>query len=76
MPAHLPGTQVPTQPNTLTPGQLPAAQVEMSGRLAVWGSDKQIMPCQTMEVGRAGKGLERLELELELEVEVDKQETL
>lgn len=36
------------------------------------GSDKQVMPCQTLEVGRAGKGLQRLEVE----VEFDKQETL
>lgn len=55
VPGHCLETRCPLSQTGMTLGTLPAAQVEMSGGLAVWGSDKQIMPCLTREVGRAGK---------------------
>lgn len=55
VPTHCLARRCPHSQTGMTLGMLPAAQVEMSGRLSVWGSDKQTVPCQTKEVGRAGK---------------------
>lgn len=53
----MPGTLCPLSQTGPTPGTLPATQVEMSGRLAVWGSTNR--SCDVDPVGRAGNGLER-----------------